>query len=138
MASFSLILRIAKLLSSLGLRKSPPVEEVLRIAADASNADRQKAALQYYLSELATTEPISSSKITLDLAWVPCVNADGSAGFGKPSECFSNAEAVVMGFKILRPEYRADLPKFRCVFLLVPHLDLRKRKGTRTDSQQTL
>jgi hypothetical protein len=104
--------RTAKLLGHLGLRKTPPVEDILKIAADPTDPKRQKAALAYYLNEM---DVANQSKVTLDLPYVPYVNADGSAGFAKPSECFSNPDAVIFGFKILHPDYRAEAARFRCV-----------------------
>ena len=104
----------ARFLSSLGLVRTPPIQELLSIAARASEPERRTKALAYFLAHhTANGYATAYSPSTHSLAFVPCVKPDGSSALGVPLEVFSNPASAVLGFSVLDPAYAADAPKFK-------------------------
>jgi len=103
----------AKLLFDLGLLRTPPVEEVLKIAASSSSAEKQQKALRYFLDGCVTMGYGSAYTPTKhDLAFVPAIEK-GKEILAKPTEVFGNPEAALLGFPILSMKYAAEESRFR-------------------------
>ena len=104
----------ARFLSSLGLLKTPPIQQILEVAASKTDPARAKKALQYFLTFYAANAYSGTyMPATHALAFVPCVKPDGSKGLGLPLEVFTNAGAAVMGFAVIDEAYSTDAFKFK-------------------------
>ncbi|CEQ42128.1 SPOSA6832_03919 [Sporobolomyces salmonicolor] len=104
---------LPKLLYDLGLLRTPPVEQVLQIAASPASPERQEKALRYFLDGCVTLgygSTYSPSKHAFP--FVPAVEK-GKATLAKPMEVFGNPEAAVLGFPILSSKYAAEESRFR-------------------------
>jgi len=103
----------AKLLFDLGLLRTPPVDQVLQIAASSSSPEKQQKALRYFLDGCVTMGYGSSYSPTKhDLAFVPALEK-GKEILAKPTEVFGNPEAALLGFAILSTKYAAEESRFR-------------------------
>jgi len=102
----------ARLLFSLGLKRHPDVDEILKLAADASRPERQQKALAYFLAnfESVYNQPYQPSKHTY--AFVPVLK-NGEKAFASPADAFSSSGAAVMGFTMLHPDYQLHASKFK-------------------------
>ncbi|CAO3598362.1 unnamed protein product [Absidia cylindrospora] len=93
----------AKFMEKLGLRSSPPLQEILQLAAPKSNNnDRQlqTRALTYFIENRQTYSPdYDINKI--DLAFLPC--QDGKT-YASPKNCFTNQDATVLNFQVLHQD----------------------------------
>ena len=98
----------AKFAYELGLKRHPPLEDLLRLAsADTSDAAVRDKALAYLLDRHGSVYKNSYSlKAAATFAFVPCVIGSTRA-IKKPSEVFTNAEASVMNFPIVSSEISA-------------------------------
>lgn len=111
----------AKFAYELGLRRHPPLEELLGLASDkTTDIDLRGRALAYLLEKMPTVYKDSYNlKLASSFAFVPCeVAAAGSAKaearWGKPTEVFTNAEANCLGFAIVSKTISlVDLPKLQ-------------------------
>lgn len=96
----------AKLLFFLGLNKIPPIDVLLKIAANSQDGPLREKALAFFFEHFAdyrsSYRPNSQTP-----AYVPC-----TTGLVNPLECYSNPEASVMGFPVLQDKYMADYQKF--------------------------
>ncbi|GAA5899994.1 hypothetical protein JCM6882_007020 [Rhodosporidiobolus microsporus] len=102
----------AKLLFDLGLLRQPPVEAVLQIAAEAKDEKTREKALRYFLDGSVTmgyAKTYSPSKHAL--AFVPALDK-GNPVLSKPTEVYGNADAALLGFRILSPKYAAEESRF--------------------------
>lgn len=96
---------LAKFLFELGLLRTPSVQQILEIAADASNSTRQEVALNYFLTEYHTASFATAySPNNCDFPFVPAVK-NGSYIYSKPTETFTNQSAGLLGFPILSPRF---------------------------------
>lgn len=104
----------ARFLTSLGLLRTPPVQELLAIASRESEPGRRKKALSYFLAHYSANNYATSYTVAAhSLAFVPCIKPDGSSAFGVPLEVFSNPACAVLGFNVLDPAYAVEAPKFK-------------------------
>ncbi|GAA6058557.1 hypothetical protein JCM10212_006996 [Sporobolomyces blumeae] len=103
----------AKLLFDLGLLRTPPVEQVLQIAALWPSAEKREKALRYFLDGCVTLGFSSTYSPTKhDLAFVPAVQ-NGKEVTSKPTEVFGNPEAALLGFPVLSQKFAAEESRFR-------------------------
>lgn len=102
----------ARLLFSMGLKKHPETDEILTLAADVAQPEKQKKALVYFLNNFETvySQPYQPSKHAI--AFVPVIK-DGKETFAKPLEAYSSPGSSIMGFATLRPEYQLHAAKFK-------------------------
>ncbi|KAG2182804.1 hypothetical protein INT44_005784, partial [Umbelopsis vinacea] len=93
-----------KFLEVLGLRNYPTLAILLNQASDAkkSQADRNQS-LKYFIDNFDKYYREFYNPMTAIEAFIPC--RDGR--YSKPSECFGNAEAAVLGFKVIHTELSA-------------------------------
>ncbi|KAH9824771.1 hypothetical protein DFH28DRAFT_941666 [Melampsora americana] len=96
----------AKLLFFLGLNKIPPIDVLLKIAANAQDGFLRENALAFFLEHFADYR-FSYRPDSQTPSYVPC-----TTGLVNPLECYSNPEASVMGFPVLQDKYMADYQKF--------------------------
>lgn len=105
-----------QLLFLFGLRKSPPVDELLKLASNPSNHTLRASALEYLLSHFqelyAGAYPATDAR---KLAFVPSIRAaDGSSFLSSPLDVYTNPEVAVLGFPVVASAYRAEaLAKLR-------------------------
>jgi hypothetical protein len=97
----------AKMLYMLGLRRSPPIDTLLGIAA--SKDPSGEKALAYLLGNMSTHyttfDPASYSAIP----FIPATTATGNPTLAKPGEVFTNEACKILGFAVARPP--ASLPE---------------------------
>ena len=110
---------------SLGLKRSPPLADLLKLAAGPDASIREKA-LQYFVDNFPKYSGQYDPHEYKDLAFVPAIGKMGSH-LAKPKEVFSAVEWHTMGFAVLAPnvkEYATQLgisehpPTSRLVALL--------------------
>lgn len=103
----------AKFAFHLGLRRHPPLEEILRLASS-SNSSTQTKALAYFLDK-ATYRENHDATIAREFSFVPCrLNTAGdeaATGRLKPTEVFTNPAAAVMHFPTVFDVDVTDIPK---------------------------
>jgi hypothetical protein len=93
---------LGKLLTHLGLRSYPPLNDLLAIAAD-SDEVKSKLALTFLTDNFNSYYKDSYHASNIKLAFLPCVGTEGTRA--QPSECFTNASCAIMGFHILQPAW---------------------------------
>lgn len=104
----------AKFVFELGLRRHPPVDELLSLASSANtNEDIRSKALSYILERHSSVyKNTYSLKTASQFAFVPCV-IGGKRMLKSPSDVFTNKDAAVMGFPIVSDELSSmDVAKF--------------------------
>ena len=95
----------AKFLFNLGLRRFPPTEVILDIAA--KDEPRRTLALNYFLDNYTQKYTDYTPKAYANIAFVPAIHG-GEKKLVKPPEVFSNFEWQSLGFPILDPALRQD------------------------------
>jgi len=95
----------AKFLFSLGLRRYPPTEVILDIAA--KSEPQGAVALGYFLDNYIQKYTDYSIDAHANIAFVPAVHR-GEKRLAKPLEVFSNPDWQLLGFPILDPDLRQD------------------------------
>lgn len=103
-------------LISLGLRRTPSVLELLTKMAS-SDRDLREKARAYYIANHQTNGYASYSISSADHAILPVERARGSEKqqeeqLVKPSACFINSQAAILGFAILRADLQPHANKF--------------------------
>lgn len=128
------------MLYALGLRRFPPVDVLLGIAA--GSAPLNKKAFQFLLAHMsghyAGFEPSQFNNV----AFIPAISATGNPMLAKPGEVFTNPACKTLGFPVVRdlaaqPENIAKLkidtdpPMNRLVlaFLAAPETDVGRARG---------
>jgi hypothetical protein len=95
----------AKFLFTLGLRRYPPTETILEIAA--KDEPQRTVALSYFLDNYIQKYTDYTADAHANIAFVPAVHK-GEKKLVKPLEVFSNPEWQSLGFPILDPTLRQD------------------------------
>lgn len=111
----------AKFAHELGLRRHPPIEELLALASDrTSDVELRGRALAYLLDKITTVYKDSYTlKLASSFAFVPCEAPSTEASktvtkWCKPTEVFTNVEASCLGFAIVSKSINVvDLPKLQ-------------------------
>lgn len=96
---------IARFLFNLGLRRCPPTEVILGIAA--KDGPRGAAALGYFLDNWMQNFTDYTADAHANVAFVPSINR-GENKLAKPTEVFSNPDWEPLGFPVLDPVLRRD------------------------------
>ncbi|KAH9953159.1 hypothetical protein BC827DRAFT_1380025 [Russula dissimulans] len=91
----------AKFIFSLGLRRAPPLHEILRIAS-ADNPTARTKAFTFFLDNLSTKYPDYDPHDFRDLAFVPAVLGSGRL-LAKPFGLFASPEWASLGFAVVDP-----------------------------------
>jgi len=84
----SLIQYLAKFMYKLGLRRSPPLQDIIKLAAH-SDADVRKKALLYFLDNFTSKYSDYDSRAYNDVAFIPATNQNGLL-IAKPTEVSSS------------------------------------------------
>ncbi|KAL7421639.1 hypothetical protein Q5752_003408 [Cryptotrichosporon argae] len=87
----------AKMLFSLGLRRFPPIDTLLGIAA---TKDRNVVALNYVLAHTSTHYIDFDPMAFHAVAFLPAKSAMGETILAKPGQVFTNPAAKVLGFAV--------------------------------------
>lgn len=95
----------AKFLFSLGLRRFPPIEVILGIAA--KGEPQGTVALNYFLDNYIQKYTDYSTNAHANIAFVPAIHR-GEKKLAKPLEVFSNPDWQLLGFPVLNPTLRQD------------------------------
>ena len=95
----------AKFLFNLGLRRYPPTEIILEIAA--KDQQQGTVALNYFLDNYMQKYSDYTPDAHANIAFVPAVHK-GEKKLAKPLEVFSNPDWQSLGFPILDPTLRQD------------------------------
>ncbi|CAZ82472.1 unnamed protein product [Tuber melanosporum] len=103
-----------KFLTSLGLKKYPSAQDVLRIAAvSADNETLREAALQYYVSNYYHNGYTAFNAAGMEMAFLPLKGkSQEKARLAAPRHCYSNPRAAIMGYDILRSDLQEHGQKF--------------------------
>ena len=96
---------LAKFLFNLGLRRFPPAEVVLGIAA--KGEPQRTVALNYFLDNYIQKYTDYTPDAHANIAFVPAIHK-GEKKLAKPLEVFSNPDWQSLGFPILDPALRQD------------------------------
>ncbi|PCH38307.1 hypothetical protein WOLCODRAFT_96891 [Wolfiporia cocos MD-104 SS10] len=96
----------AKFMINLGLRRYPPLDVILRLAAGESPKVRH-VALQYFLDNLTTKYPDYDPAAFGDVAFIPAVK-EGKDCLLKPFDVYANHVWSTLGFAVIQPHLRAD------------------------------
>ncbi|KAI0083802.1 hypothetical protein BDY19DRAFT_975723 [Irpex rosettiformis] len=97
----------AKFLHSLGLRRYPPLDVILCLAASTDEKIRSTA-LRYFLDNYQTRYPDYQPSSFANLAFVPAMK--GTVPYlGKPGEVFASSAWASMGLLVARPTLGADV-----------------------------
>jgi hypothetical protein len=75
---------VAKMLFTLGLKRYPPIDVLLGIAA--GRPPTHEKALQYLLSHMSTQYPTFDPTAFVGVAFIPAKGTDGKAFLAKPGE----------------------------------------------------
>ncbi|KAF8513724.1 hypothetical protein BU17DRAFT_95084 [Hysterangium stoloniferum] len=117
----------AKFLYKLGLKRHPPLKDLLSLAAN-DNAEIWRVALNYFILNASTKYPEYNPETFASLSYVPAHKPDGTSFMGKPNEVFMDSEYSIMGFSAVHtslPAYWATtlkLPKTPPVNMILPIL----------------
>lgn len=103
---------IAKFLYSLGLRRFPPLSDILKLASN-QDTNLRSSALKYFLdnySRYTNYDPI----LYKELAYVPAITPDGNKLMGSPNQVFVDKSASLFGFLIVDSSLSgADVDKLK-------------------------
>ena len=88
----------------LGLRRFPPLADLLKLAASEDSALRP-IALQYFFDNIAKYPEYDPFDFA-SLAFVPAVRSDGSETMGLPGNVYVEPEAALLGFLTVHPDIR--------------------------------
>ncbi|KAH7924790.1 hypothetical protein BV22DRAFT_1034752 [Leucogyrophana mollusca] len=86
-----------KLLSELGLRKYPPLEEIISLASSTDPVVRD-AALNYFFEKQDEHYDHYEPADFADKAFIPALSREGTSCVGTPEEVFTDAAWTIMGF----------------------------------------
>ena len=102
----------AKFVFDLGLRRHPPLQDLLALASNTADDELRSRALSYLLDKFVPVyRPDYSLTKASPYAFVPCM-VEGKKVLHKPTEAFTNPEASVMGWPVVSPDVNVtDLPK---------------------------
>ena len=98
--SYILKLFLAKFLFTLGLKRSPPMDVILGIAA--KDGPQGAAALNYFLDNYERRYMDYTANNHGNIAFIPAIHR-GEKKLVKPLEVFSNLDWQLLGFPILDP-----------------------------------
>ncbi|KAL5498075.1 hypothetical protein ACEPAH_3006 [Sanghuangporus vaninii] len=96
----------AKFLFSLGLRRYPSLDVLLKLASDQGESLRSTA-LRYFLDNTSKYDDYDPDKFN-HLAFVPALRPSGESTLGTPRQVFADAEAAMFGFLVVQPGIRHD------------------------------
>ncbi|KAK6910047.1 hypothetical protein I203_104076 [Kwoniella mangroviensis CBS 8507] len=91
----------AKMLFTLGLRRFPPIDVLLGIAAGRPPANDK--ALQYLLANIHNHYPMFKSEAFSGVAFIPAVTYIGDHILAKPGQVFTNPQCSILGFSVAQP-----------------------------------
>lgn len=91
----------ARMLFDLGLRKFPPADALLRIAA--GPAPYGERALKYLLDNISTHYVGFSPAKFAAIPFLPATSSTGSEVMARPGEVFTNKDCTILGFPVARP-----------------------------------
>ncbi|KAK4683722.1 hypothetical protein P7C73_g6509, partial [Tremellales sp. Uapishka_1] len=98
-------LAAAKLLFMLGLKRYPPIEVLLGIAA--GRPPMNAKALPYLLSNMAIHYPNFDPSAFATIAFLPAVTPSGVSVLAKPGEVFTNPACAILGFNVADQSVRS-------------------------------
>ena len=103
-----------KFLTHLGLRAFPSVKELIAVAVDAvksGNLVLRDRALKYMVERYYQNSYVAQESVASTIPYLPLQGGDPSH-MALPSQCFTNENATIMGFPLLRNDLRSHAAKF--------------------------
>ena len=99
-----------KFLTTLGLRRYPSAEELVRVMADSAPGNRRlhARAMAYYISQYYIN---GYAIFNCSLVGIPFLPVEASADVTIPAKCFTDEGAALFGFKILRHDLHPNAAK---------------------------
>ncbi|OCF40369.1 hypothetical protein I317_05804 [Kwoniella heveanensis CBS 569] len=91
----------AKMLFSLGLRRFPPIDVLLGIAA--GRPPTNEKALQYLLANVHNHYQLFRADAFSQVSFIPAKTAQGDHILAKPGEVFTNSACAILGFAVAQP-----------------------------------
>ncbi|WVF71489.1 hypothetical protein IAT40_006295 [Kwoniella sp. CBS 6097] len=91
----------AKMLFSLGLRRFPPIDVLLGIAA--GRPPMNEKALQYLLNNIHNHYTLFRADAFSQVSFIPATTAQGESILAKPGEVFTNSACAILGFAVAQP-----------------------------------
>lgn len=98
-----------KFLHKLGLRKFPPEDVVLKLAAGPDKALREKA-LRYFVDQFHLNEYSAKLVSACNHAFLPL--QDDKERLVRPWECYSNSNCSILGYPVIRSDLEIHAIKF--------------------------
>ena len=126
----SLTIGLAKFLFNLGLRRFPPLPELLKISAGEVE-NLASIALKYFMDNSSKYYPDYDPHSFKNAKFVPAMTFDGKMTKGSPTEVFIHPDASVLEFLVVHPSVRevaTDKLKLRQhppISLILPLLESR-------------
>ena len=120
-------LSLARFLFQLGLKRQPPLQDLIKLASDSDEALRS-AAFRYFLDNI-TKYPDYDPIDFKDVDFIPALSTDGSATIGSPSRVYTDSDSANFGFLVVHPSIRdvatekLKLRKYPPTSLLLPILE---------------
>ncbi|KAI0060543.1 hypothetical protein BV25DRAFT_1908367 [Artomyces pyxidatus] len=96
----------AKFLFALGLRRIPPLPDLIKLASSTDASLRSKA-LRFFLDNLTSKYPDYDPQNFHDFAFIPAISGSDRV-LAKPADVFANPEWAALGFMVISPELRDD------------------------------
>ncbi|KAH9946348.1 uncharacterized protein BXZ73DRAFT_86493 [Epithele typhae] len=96
----------AKFLYKLGLRRNPPLPELIGLAAN-DNEPVRKAAMKYFFDHYATHYADYDPNNFSNVAFIPAVQG-GKSCVARPHEVFSSPEWATLGFMVIDPSLKGE------------------------------
>ncbi|KAF8549066.1 hypothetical protein OG21DRAFT_1500623 [Imleria badia] len=97
----------AELLYRLGLRRYPPLEEIVRLASTASDATVRAAAFKYLCDNLRSKYSDYNPDNFRDIPFIPAESEDGIC-LAKLGDVFLGTRWKALGFSVIQDSYRKD------------------------------
>ncbi|WRT66409.1 uncharacterized protein IL334_003365 [Kwoniella shivajii] len=91
----------AKMLFGLGLRRFPPVDVLIGIAAGRPPANEK--ALQYLLANVHIHYPMFKAGAFSEVAFIPALTSTGESILAKPGRVYTNPQCAILGFEHAQP-----------------------------------
>ncbi|RPB00166.1 hypothetical protein L873DRAFT_1843132 [Choiromyces venosus 120613-1] len=102
-----------KFLTSLGLKKYPGAQDVLKIAAVSEDPKLREAALQYYVTNYYNNVYVAFNGAGVQMPFLPLNGgSQEKPRLATPRHCYSNPRAAIMGYDILRSDLQEHGQKF--------------------------
>ncbi|CAJ0904717.1 4399_t:CDS:10 [Entrophospora sp. SA101] len=102
-------LKEVKFISSLDLRKYPPLDVILQLASSNTELSIRQKALCYFIENFKARYYKDYNANMVNLAFLPCTDTNV---YATPTNCYTNPECEIMKFNILNKELLPNADEF--------------------------